>query len=183
MVLFWYCFFLSVPFSCRGCHEHYVILTFPKLVWTFVPYSTLCRAVLKRHGKRQIVNWILIFINALTFIRINENAWALTYLPRSPHAQSFCPTVLLAWWTQTHTHTHNKHIRLIIGQTVWLWEWSQTHRHTDTHTHGSDSITLTADTGGKNKKMWYTFQNRNLPTQMADSITKRPKTFIWTSAF
>ncbi len=35
----------------------------------------------------------------------NENAWVLTYLPRSPHAQSFCPIVLLAWWTQTHTHT------------------------------------------------------------------------------
>ena len=38
-------------------------------------------------------------------IIVNENAWALTYLPRFPQAQAFCPIVLLAWWTQTHTHT------------------------------------------------------------------------------
>ena len=38
------------------------------------------------------------------FYILNENTWALTYLQCSPHAQSFCPIVLLPWWTQTHTH-------------------------------------------------------------------------------
>ena len=57
----------------------------------------------------------------------NENVWALTYLPRSPRAQSFCPIVLLAWWTQTHTHT--------IAQS---WE----RRQTDTHTHGQKAPIL-----------------------------------------
>ncbi len=61
----------------------------------------------------------------------NENAWVLTYLPRSPHAKSFCPIVLLAWWTQTHTQV------------------KQFDRESaETQTHGSDSMTSTADAGG-----------------------------------
>ena len=51
----------------------------------------------------------------------NENAWALTYLSRSPHAQSFCLIVLLPWWTQTHTRVHNKQIRLIMLPRLLMW--------------------------------------------------------------
>ncbi len=42
-------------------------------------------------------------------VAIYENAWALTYLPRSSHAQSFCPIALLPWWTKNFVG-HVRHI-------------------------------------------------------------------------
>ncbi len=41
------------------------------------------------------------------FLSYNENAWAFTYLRRSPNVQSFCPKVLLLWWIETQTHITN----------------------------------------------------------------------------
>ena len=68
----------------------------------------------------------------------NENAWALTYLPCSPHAQSFCLIVLLSWWTQTHAHISYLDIK----------RFSRESAHTHSVTYRSDSITSTADAGG-----------------------------------
>ncbi len=42
---------------------------------------------------------------------------------------------------------------MFIHQTVQLWECWKTDRHTDAHKDGTDSITLTADAGGKNRSM------------------------------
>ncbi len=74
-------------------------------------------------GINRLNRWDIFHTYALISHIWNENAWALTYLPRSPHAQSFCPTVLLPWWTQTHTHTYMKKLK---WNFAW-WPWPLTY--------------------------------------------------------
>ncbi len=52
----------------------------------------------------------------------NENAWAFTYLPRSPNGHSFCPKVLLLWWIETQAQIYNKQTGPIILPPFLNWE-------------------------------------------------------------
>ncbi len=58
---------------------------------------------------------------------------------------SFCPKVVFLLWIERHTQIH-----YVMSCNMFTDRQTDRHTHTHTHTHRSDSMTSTADAGGKN---------------------------------